>query len=152
MELTLQKRLAASVLGCSPKRVVFNPEMLTEIKEGITKGDIRSLIKQGAISEMQVAGVSRGRAKEHQKQKMKGRQRGHGSRKGKKNARSSQKRQWINRVRIQRDFLKELRDKELVKIDTYHMLYLKTKGGFFRSLRHLKLYMTENKLFSQESK
>lgn len=151
MELTLQKRLAASVLKCSPKRVVFNPEMLTEIKEGITKGDIRSLVKQGAITETQEAGVSRGRAKDRQQQRKKGRQRGQGSRKGTKNARSSQKRQWINRIRMQRDFLKEVRDKKLAKPEIFHDLYAKAKGGFFRSLRHLKIYMAENKLFNKNA-
>ena len=42
MELKVQKRLAAQIFQCSPKRVIFNPEKLTEIKEGITKGDVRS--------------------------------------------------------------------------------------------------------------
>ena len=152
MELTVQKRLAADVLGCSPKRVSFNPEMLTEIKEGITKGDIRSLIKQGAIKEIQITGISRGRAKARKQQRMKGRQRGKGSRKGTKNARGNQKRQWINRVRVQRDFLKEVHGKEIISTENYHMLYRKSKGGFFRSIRHLRLYMTENKIFNKESK
>ena len=152
MELKVQKRLAANVLGCSPKRVSFNPEQLAEIKEGITKGDIRSLVKQGVITSVQKKGISRGRAKERQKQREKGRQRGHGSRKGSKNARLSLKRQWINRVRLQRDFLKSLRDKQIIGTTMYHTLYMKAKGGFFRSLRHLKLYMTENKLFEKQAK
>src|SRR3989344_9165202 len=152
MELKVQKRLAANVLGCSPKRVSLNPEQLTEIKEGITKGDIRSLIKQVVITMTQKKGISRGRAKERQKQREKGRQRGHGSRKGSKNARLSLKRQWINRVRLQRDFLKSLRDKQIIGTTMYHTLYMKAKGGFFRSLRHLKIYMTENKLFEKQTK
>lgn len=150
MELTIQRRLAAQLLNCSPKRVRFDGEQLSEIKEAITKGDIRSLIKQGLISEVQKAGISRGRAKERQQQRKKGRQRGHGSRKGSRNARFSQKRQWINRIRLQRDFMKTLRDKELITAATYHTLYSKAKGGFFRSLRHLKIYMTENKLFEKK--
>lgn len=147
MELTLQKRLAASLLQCSPKRVVFDTEQLAAIKEGITKGDIRSLIKQGAIRIVQKKGISRHRAKDRQAQRKKGRQRGHGSRKGSRNARASQKEQWMSRVRLQRTFLKELRDKDRIAIETYHLLYRKVKGGFFRSLRHVKLYMEENKLF-----
>lgn len=147
MELTLQKRLAASLLRCSPKRIVFDCEQLPTIKDGITKGDIRSLIKQGAIRVVQKKGISRHRAKERQKQRKKGRQRGYGSRKGSKNARASKKEQWMNRVRLQRAFLKGLRDKNNITIDAYHILYRKVKGGFFRSLRHAKLYMEENKLF-----
>ena len=150
MELKVQKRLAAEVLDCSPKRVVFDTERLAEIKDGITKGDIRSLVKQGAIQEKQKKGISRGRAKERQKQRKKGRQRGHGSRKGTKNARMSQKRQWINRIRLQRDFLKALRDKKQMNTEIYHTLYSKAKGGFFRSLRHMKIYMEENRLFEKK--
>jgi large subunit ribosomal protein L19e len=147
MELKVQKRLAAQIFQCSPKRVIFNPEKLTEIKEGITKGDVRSLIKTGAIQVVQKKGISRIRAKERQKQRQKGRQKGHGSRKGTKNARLSKKTQWINRIRIQREFLKQLRDTKNITTGTYHMLYMKAKGGFFRNFRHLKIYMNENKLF-----
>jgi large subunit ribosomal protein L19e len=150
MELNVQKQLAAQVLKCSPKRVRFDQERLAEIKEGITKGDIRSLIKQGAIQGIQKQGISRLRAKERQSQRKKGRQRGHGSRKGSKNARLSQKGQWMDRVRLQRAFLKELKAKKLVETETYHTLYLKAKGGFFRSIRHMKIYMTENKLFGKQ--
>ncbi len=147
MELTVQKRLAAQILRCSPERVVFNPEQLAEIKEGITKGDIRSFIKKKIITVIKKVGISRYRAKARQIQRKKGRQRGYGTRKGTKNARLSQKRQWINRIRVQRDFLKELRDKKIIQAQTYHLMYMKAKGGFFRSIRHLKIYMTENRLF-----
>ena len=147
MELKVQKRLAAQILQCSPKRVIFNQEQLDKIKEGITKGDIRSLVKKGAIKVVQKKGISRLRAKERQQQRKKGRQRGHGTRKGTRNARSSQKTQWINRIRVQRDFLKQLRDNKNIAVSVYHTLYMKAKGGFFRSLRHMKIYMNENKLF-----
>ena len=40
MNLNLQKRLAANVIGCSEKRVVFDPSRLEDIKEAITKTDI----------------------------------------------------------------------------------------------------------------
>jgi len=41
MKLDKKKRLAAAVLQCSEKRVVFNTERLSEIKEAITKYDIK---------------------------------------------------------------------------------------------------------------
>jgi large subunit ribosomal protein L19e len=150
MELKLQKRLAASVLKRSPKRVVFDTEQLTEIKEGITKGDIRSLIKGKAIKGKQKKGISRLSAKLRQKQRKKGRQRGAGSKKGTKNARLSKKRQWINKIRLQRIFLKKIRAGQLVTKEMYRDLYLKAKGGFFRSLRHMKMYMNEHKLFVEK--
>ena len=44
-----QKRLAAYILKCSPKKVKFDETKLEEIKEAITKADIRGLIAQGII-------------------------------------------------------------------------------------------------------
>jgi large subunit ribosomal protein L19e len=150
MELKLQKRLASKVLKCSPKRVRFDSEQLTEIKEGITKGDIRSLVKGKAIQEKQKKGVSRFAAKARQKQRKKGRQRGAGTKKGTKNARSSKKREWINKIRLQRTFLRKVRENDIVTKGMYRSLYLKAKGGFFRSLRHMKMYMNEHGLFTEK--
>ena len=49
--MNLQKRLAANILKCSPKRIHFDPTKLTEIKEAITKADMRNLIKKAVITE-----------------------------------------------------------------------------------------------------
>ena len=147
MKLNVQKRLASSVLNASEKRVWFDPEKLSEIKEAITKQDISSLINKGVIGLKPKRGVSRGRARERRSQKIKGRRRGPGSRKGKATARSPAKRVWINKIRLQRGFLKELIDKKLITLSTYHSIYKKAKGGFFRSRRHIKVYLEDNDLF-----
>ena len=81
--------------------------------------------------------------------KRKGKRTGAGSRKGKKTARLSKKDAWMNKVRLQRKFLKELRDKELITKSDYHSLYQKSKGGFFRSKRHIKLYIDEHRLIKK---
>lgn len=146
MKLGAQKRLAGNVMKCSPKRVKFDKERLEEIKESITKADIKSLIKDNAISKVKEKGVSRVRARKRKIQKSKGRRRGPGSRKGKKTARLPRKEQWMNRVRKQREFIKELKDKKQLDVTIYRILYRKIKGGFFRSKRHVKLYLTENSL------
>src|SRR3989344_3795937 len=70
-------------------------------------------------------------------------QKGPGSRKGKKTARTHSKRRWINKIRLQRGYIKSLRDSQKIISADYHELYMKSKGGFFRSLRHLKLYVEE---------
>jgi len=145
----LQKRLAAQVMKCSPNRVVLNPTRLDDIKEAITKADIKSLIIDKAITEKPVAGTSRSKAKKILVQKRKNRQKGPGSRKGKRTARLSQKKAWTYKVRIQRKFLKELKLKKLITTSTYQTLYRKSKGGFFRSKRHIKLYMEEHTLFTK---
>src|SRR3989338_8189517 len=146
MMLDLQKRMAADVLKSSPHRIWLNPEHLNEIKEAITKSDIRGLINKGFIVEVQKQGHSRGRTRVILLQKRKGRRGGQGSRKGRKGARLQRKRAWISKIRVQRDFLKEIRDKTIVDKKTYRDLFLMSKGGFSRSRRHIKLYMEEHKL------
>lgn len=146
MNLTIQKRLSGNVLGCSPKRVRFDPERLDDIKESITKADIRSLIKDKAVYCVPKKGVSRFRARKIQLQKSKGKKRGFGSRKGKKTARLNSKTAWINKIRSQRALLKTLKNNQIVAKETSRELYKKSQAGFFRSKRHLKLYIEERGL------
>ncbi len=141
--LDVQRRLAAAMMKCGTNRVRFDPNSLDEIKEAITKADIRGLIGKGIISKKRLLNTSRFWARKRKEQKGLGRQKGHGSRKGKKTARTEPKRTWINKVRLQRYYLKGLRDSKSLLPGPYHELYMKSKGGFFRSLRHLKLYIEE---------
>ena len=113
MELKIQKRLAAQVLKCSPKRIRLDTERLEEIKEAITKADIRSLINTKAIVKVQKKGVSRFKAKIRHLKKKEGRYKGFGSRKGRNTARLPPKRRWMNAVRLQRGLLKMLKDKKM---------------------------------------
>jgi large subunit ribosomal protein L19e len=146
MILKLQKRLAANVLNCSPKRVVFDPASLEDIKEAITKTDIRLLIGEGAIWERPEKGVSRFRANKRKRQKSKGLRKGEGSRKGKATARRPKKQAWMDNIRAQRNFLKHLKSNNLLKHGAFKELYVKSKGGFFRSINHIKLYIHEHNL------
>ncbi|MBI4150467.1 50S ribosomal protein L19e [Candidatus Woesearchaeota archaeon] len=150
MELTVQRRLAAEVLHCSPKRVWFDETRLGDIKEAITKQDLRGLIAKGLIQMKRKRGISRGRARFNQAQRRKGRQRGHGSRKGLATARQPEKRAWLARIRLQRVFIKSLRDKNMISNVAYRELYMKCKGGYFRSLRHVKLYLDEHNLITKK--
>jgi len=152
MKFNLQKRLAADVMNCSEKRIALDKSRLEDIKEAITKIDIRSLINEGAIKKKPIKGNSRVRARKISIQKRKGKRKGPGSRKGKKTARLSKKKAWINKIRKQRKFLKRLRDKELITKQNYHLLYQKAKGGFFRSKRHIKLYLEEHRLIKEKKK
>jgi large subunit ribosomal protein L19e len=152
MQLKTQKRIAALLTKRSKKKIVFDPDKIEEIKKTITKFDIKSLMKRGLIKVLPKRGISRGRARKKAQQKRKGRQRGYGSRKGKKTARFHKKRKWINRVRIQRILLKYLRDKDMIERKTYRNLYSKVSGGFFRSRRHLNLYIHEHNLLKKNEK
>lgn len=146
MRFTVQKRLAAQILGCSEKRIRFDQEALSEVKEAITKGDIRSMINGGLIVEKQKKGVSRFNARKIKVQKSKGRRKGSGSRKGKSTARSKPKQAWMNKVRSQRRLVKNMKERNLLDVKAYRELYLKIKGGFFRNQRHVKLYIEEKNL------
>ena len=150
MKLKIQKRLAASIMGCSQKRVVFDQASLEDIKEAITKTDIRSLVGDKIIQAKPVHGVARARANKIRNQKRKGLRKGPGKRKGKDTARNKPKRIWITRVRHQRDYLKSLKEKKIITNRAFTELYSKVKGGFFRSKKHINIYLDENKLITKK--
>jgi large subunit ribosomal protein L19e len=146
MKLTLQKRLAGSILGCSEKKIRIDASRLDEVKEAITKKDVRGLIKEGAIQKRKDNESSRGRARALREQKKKGKRKGPGSRKGSEYSRLGRKERWIARIRAQRSLIKELKDKGKISKETYNDVYSKSKGGFFRSRRHINLYLEEHGL------
>ncbi|MFH1972875.1 MAG: 50S ribosomal protein L19e [archaeon] len=150
MNLSNQRRISASLMKVGKNKVWFDKDRLEEVKEAITKADIQSLIKQLAIQKRPQKGTSRVRARKKQEQRRKGRQKGDKHKKGKATARLPRKEKWMITVRGQRKFITELKEKELVEVKTYRNLYQKVKGGYFRSKRHIKLYLTENKLFKEK--
>ena len=56
------------------------------------------------------------------------------------------------RIRVQRVLLRDLREKELIAKVIYRKMYDKARGGFFRSQRHLKLYLQEQGLFQKPNR
>lgn len=150
MNLKTQKRIAAQLLKVGENRVWFDINRSKEIKEAITKADIKSLIRDLAIQKKPKKGVSRFRARIIKKQKRKGRQKGKGSRKGKKTARLPRKKSWMAKIRSQRNFIKTLKSKKIITPSTYGSLYKKASGNFFRSRRHIKLYIEEHNLASKK--
>ena len=147
--LSHKKKVAARILKCSPKRVVFDEGRLDDIDEAITRKDIRFLISNDVIRKQQAIGISRFRARKTASQKRKGRQKGSGSRKGRQNARQNNKLTWIIAVRAQRDYAKALREENKIEVNVYKEVYNKIKGGFFRSRGHIKLYLTERGLMKK---
>jgi large subunit ribosomal protein L19e len=153
--MKLQKRLAGSVEGVGKRRVRIHLDKLEEIggsvddfRQSITKNDIRGYIHSGVIVIRQKRGSSRGRARKLHRQKVKGRRRGMGSRKGRATARLPSKLHWIRRIRLQRRYLFELRRDRKISAETFRQLYLLAKGGFFRSKRHIHLYLEERGLMA----
>jgi len=129
------------LLKCGENRVWMDPNRAEDVSDAITRADVRTLISSGAVSSRQKKGVSRGRAEFQLAQRRKGRQRGHGSRRGRKGARKPSKERWMQTIRPIRRKLKELRDSGKIDTATYRKYYLKAKGGVFKSRPHLESHL-----------
>ncbi len=143
MDVRLARRLAAEIMGVGESRVWIDPERLEDVATAISREDVKRLIHDGVILKRPAATPSRGRVRIRHLKKKRGRRRGYGSRKGK---RFDEKDIWIAHVRAQRRFIRMLRDKGYMDSKTYRRLYRLIKGGMFRSLSHLKLYIDEHGL------
>ena len=107
---------------------------------------IKNISKSKVISKKAKNSQSRARARIIKKQKKKGNRKGPGSKSGKKSARSNPKKLWVRKIRTLRNFLRGLKEKNKLDNKDYRDLILKSKGGYFRSKRHLKLYITEHRM------
>jgi len=145
-----KKKLAGKILKTSPSKVRFEEGALADIEKAITRSDIRGLIAVGKIYKSGENEQSRGRARKLLKQKRKGRRRNRGSKKGSKYSIVPRKEQWMIRIRAQREFIKELKDKELLSSANYHKIYAMCRGGYFRNVRHVKMFLNEHQMFDQK--
>jgi len=143
-DYTFQKRMAADILGVGVSRVRFvinSKEDEEELETAITRDDVKRLIKMGIIVVVPEKSNSRGRWRELKEKRSKGRRRGQGRRKGKAGARLDRKRDWINRIRKMRRYLKYLRDKGIISKRMYRRYYRLAKGGAFSNLSALKMHL-----------
>jgi large subunit ribosomal protein L19e len=143
MDLSVQKRIAADILKCGVHRVIFEESAAARIKEAITKADMRTLVKQGVVGKEQKKGISRVRANKRLTQRRLGRQQGSGTRKGRRTARIPDKQAWMAKVRTQRALLKEYRASGKITQTQFVMLYKRVKGDYFRSKRHINMFLEE---------
>lgn len=139
--LLLQKRLAADILKVGQSRVVMDPEHLEDIKNAITRRDIKKMISKDYIK-VRRAKVKRPKLPQKRKKRP-------GSRKGSRGARITKKEKWMRTVRPLRRMLKELRDKGTLDTRTYRKTYLLVKAGMFRNRSHLKLYLKQKGVLSE---
>ncbi|MCX8202817.1 MAG: 50S ribosomal protein L19e [Nitrososphaeria archaeon] len=131
MQLRLQRRLAADLLGVGENRVRFDPERLEDVEDAITREDVRALIEEGAIYAAPVEGQTRLRVKERR------------VRKGGKYSVLTRKERGAMRVRAQRRYLKRLRDAGIIDRSTYRKLYLQAKAGRFKSVADIRNLLIE---------
>ncbi|MFQ6050403.1 MAG: 50S ribosomal protein L19e [Candidatus Hydrothermarchaeota archaeon] len=141
MDVKIQRRLAAEILKVGENRVWIDPDRIDDVSMASTREDIKRLISQGTIKSKQKTGISKARVRKNTLQRKKGRRRGHGSRKGTRGARYRKKERWINTIRPIRRRLRNLRDRGKITQSQYRELYLRAKGGVFRSVSHLEVYL-----------
>ena len=146
MNLTTQKRLAASILKVGVNRVWIDPEEIEEVTRANTRDSVRQLIDQGIIKAKPEKGISSYRSKKIKEQKAKGKRKGRGSIKGAKKARNPKKKAWMTTIRALRGELKDMRDAEEIDPTTYRKLYKMAKGGAFRSKSYMKTYARDHEL------
>ncbi len=134
MNLKKKKHLSAKTLKVGAKRIVFDTNRLDEIKEVITKQDIRDLHKDKAITIKEKKG-----RKKIKKRKTRRRE---GKIKKKVNKR---KENYVKLVRKLRNYIKELKKQGKISREDYWELRKKIRSKIFKNKRQLKMHLEKKK-------
>ena len=136
MSLKSQRRLATKILKVGEGRVWIDPNKIDDVEAAITRSDIRRLIHEGAIQQVQKKGVSHYRAQISKEKKRKGLRRGPGVKSGAAHAEISKKESWMSLC--SEPIMIEIRDKALSTEHQYltcllgvswtHRVWASTKG------------------------
>ncbi|MGD9275701.1 MAG: 50S ribosomal protein L19e [Candidatus Pacearchaeota archaeon] len=130
MNLASKKELAAKTLGVGKARITFIESRLSEIKEALTKQDIRDLATDGAIVIREVKG-----RKKVEKRK---RRRGVGKVRRKVNTR---KQDYVIMTRKLRGYVAELKKRGELAPEEVTEIRKRIRNKKFRSKAHLKEYI-----------
>jgi len=127
MKLERKKDLIARTLNIGKDRIILNTNRLSEIKEAITKQDIRDLFASGAIFIKEIKGTRtnvprnlRRRAGSIKKKVL------------------DTKREYINRTRRFRDYVQRLKNNEMISKEVYQKIRQEIRASMFKTLSHLK--------------
>lgn len=132
MNLKKKKLLAARTFGVGSEKIVFSNSRLDEIKEAITKQDIRDLHKEGAITIKNANG--------RRKKIVKKKKRSVGNVKKKVKTR---KKDYMISTRKLRKHVAEIKERLTQK--ELEDVRKKIKNRFFKDKNHLKEYLGGNK-------
>jgi len=132
--------LAVKTLNIGRERIVFLPSRIDEIKEAITKQDIRDLKQEGAIVVKEV----KGRKKVAKRKKV----RGVGKVKKKVNKR---KQEYVKMTRKLRKYVASKKQRGELSREDVKDIRNKIRNRRFSSLRNLKEYTVQKSKFSTSS-
>jgi len=127
MNLRKKKELAKKTLKVGKRRIIFAEPRLDEVKEAITKQDIKDLYKEGAIIVQEVKG--RKKVKKTSKRK------GPGNIRKKVNKR---KKEYVIMARKLRKYAGEMEKQGNLSKEELKQIRNKIRNKMFRSKAHLK--------------
>jgi len=130
MNLGKKKSLATRTLKVGKERIVFLRSRMDEIKEAITKNDIRSLQKEGAIIIKDIKG--------RKKIKKKSKNKGTGNVRKKVNKR---KQEYVKMTRKLRNYVAEMKKQGKLSKEEIEDIRKKIRNKVFKSKAHLKEYV-----------
>ena len=130
MDLTKKKELASKALKVGKRRIIFDSESLGEIKEAITKQDMKDLYVEGVI---QIKPLKGRKTIVRRKTKRKA---------GKiKKTINTRKQDYVKLTRKLRGFIKSLQKKGEIDTPRYKSLRKKIRMREFKSKANLKEYL-----------
>lgn len=126
MQLGNKRELASKVLGVGKERILFAESHLSEIKEAITRQDIRDLVNSGAIQIREIKGRRKIVKRKHRR------------RTGKVKLKVNKSKQdYIIITRKLRKFAKHLLKTGKINNENYKDIRRKIRARSFKSKRHL---------------
>lgn len=130
MNLNKKKILAAKILGVGKNRIIFNVANLAEIKEAITRQDMKSLYMEGIISIRPIKG----------RKSVKRRKTRRGFGKIRKKV-VNRKQIYVKITRKLRSYLKLLKNSGVINRELYWKIRKKIKMREFKSKASLREYL-----------
>ena len=122
-----KKQLAARTLKVGEGRIILVPERMEEIREAITKQDIKDLVASKAVLVKEKKG----------KRKISGKKKRRGAGKIKKKIKNKKK-NYAKLTRKLREHVKKMRERGKISKEEYKELREKIKVKAFRSKSHLR--------------
>ncbi len=142
MTMDTVRRLAADIMGVGERKVRISPDGVKEADKAMTRSDVRDLIGKGIITKAPNGG---------RRTRTENRRRSTGSRKGTAKTRAGGKAVWMDKVRSQRAFLRQMLDENAFDAKKHkRKLYMRIKSGLFRSKKAFLAYLKENGITKQD--